>query len=59
MVRETEQLHSDKELARRELGRVRGDLRPWVTGPAIWVGAIVAGGLLAVLLLIFLLASGA
>ena len=59
MVRETEQLHSDKELARRELGRVRGDLRPWVTRPAIWVGAIAAGGLLAVLLLIFRLASGA
>lgn len=42
--RELERLHS------KDLARVGGDLRPCFARPAIWVGAIATGGLVAVLL---------
>ena len=49
--RELEQHHS------AELARTGRGLRPWFARPAVWVGAIAAGGLVWLLLSMFLSAA--
>ena len=48
----------NRELERRhaqDIARSGGELRPWHSRPVVWAGVIGAGGLLAVLFVVFLL----
>ena len=53
-LKELDQISSDQEL---QLGREGRHVRPWFARPAVWLGGIVAGGFLLMLMAWFLRAA--
>ena len=51
-LQELDQIQSDEELA-----MVYRDHRPWFARPVVWLGACAGGGLILVLLMLFLVAA--